>query len=581
MAAPEMESVKSSGFSGDMEKKEMPLNFPLRRKVSSAKVSASDEIPTPEKSAQLPRRASKRRLLFSVSDVRSVAKGLRMTGNKSANPSDLPRSHGELQRKSQSSSDSAARKTGKLSENYEMLAEFFNCLDSSVQLLRLKGALATFTNISACIQHLTERRFTYRHLAQMKHILPEAISIKKVFLHDETTCCMKPELQISLQVDSVESNPELKGESPYSAVRKVFRDRLVQFAREHPEEDDIPEETLPHPFGRTGPSMSTESSKLAPSIQTGSFAVAHPTENLTKVSHFSASFQRRFSTRSTCFDEIKTPLASFNDVVTNVDFLASSFSSPVKFSSKPPIQKKPLFFSPAKRPLVTHDQQIEEDSKMLISSHNNISSEVESLESTPVKDIPSSARLMITMPDLQTPKRSRIPSIDDTPQKVLVKRATRTKLFPTPRKNVKSDDEDNLSKSSSVADDVLGFLPESLLQDIRDKEKKAMEERDANVAGATLRKKLIASLPKLFNAMLLIFQYGNRSVITKQELVHTILSCNCSVTDRNEVEEQLELMEELVPDWIFRKAAATGDILYRVNKMSSSQEIRQRIAVAE
>ncbi|KAI0496782.1 hypothetical protein KFK09_023106 [Dendrobium nobile] len=552
-----------------IEKKEMPLNSPLRRKVSSAKVSASDKIPTPEKSAQLPRRDSKRRLLFSVSDVRSVAKGLRMTGNKSANLSDLPRSHGELQRKSQSSSDSAARKTGKLSENYEMLAEFFNCLDSSVQLLRLKGALATFTNISACIQHLTERRFTYRHLAQMKHILPEAISIKKVLLHDEATCCMKPELQVSLHVDSVERNPELKGEIPYSAVRKVFRGRLVQFAREHPEEDDIPEETLPHPFGHTSPSMSIESSKLASSIQTGSFAVAHPTENLTKVSHFSASCQRRFSTRNTCFDEIKTPLASFNGVVTNVDFLASCFSSPVKFSSKPPIQKKPLFFSPAKRPLVTHDQQIEEDQKL------------ESLESTPVKDIPSSARLMITTPDLQTPKGSRIPSIDDTPQKVLVKRATRTKLFLTPRKNVKSDDEDNLSKSSSVADDVLGFLPESLLQDIRDKEKKAMEERDANVAGATLRKKLIASLPKLFDAMLLIFQYGNRSVITKQELVHKILSCNCSVTDRNEVEEQLELMEELVPDWIFRKAAATGDILYRVNKMSSSQEIRQRIAVAE
>ncbi|KAL0910387.1 hypothetical protein M5K25_021364 [Dendrobium thyrsiflorum] len=485
-----MESVKPSGFSGDMEKKKVPLNSPLRLKVSSAKVSASDEIPTPEKSAQLPRRSSKRRPLFSVSDVRRVAVGLRMTRNKSANPSDLPRSHGELQRKSQSSSDSAARKTRKLSENYEMLAEFFNCLDSSVQLLRLKGTLATFTNISASIQHLTER-----------------FSGKQ---------------------------PGTKRDESYSSIRKVFRDRLVQFAREHPEEDDIPEETLPHPFGHINPSMSTESSKLAPSIQTGSFSVAHPAENLTKVSHFSASFQRRFSTRTACSDEMKT-LASFNDVVTNVDLLASSFPSPVKFSSKPPIQKKPLSSSPG---------------------HSIF------------------ARLMITTPDLQTPKRRRIPSIDNTPQKALVKRAIRTKLFPTPRKNVKSDGEDNLSKSSPVAKDVLGFLPESLFKDIRDKEKKAMEERDANVAGATLRKKMIASLPKLFDSILLIFQSGNRSVITKQELVHKILSCNCSVIDRNEVEEQLELMEELVPDWIFRKAAATGDILYCVNKMSSSQEIR-------
>ncbi|XP_028554274.1 CDT1-like protein a, chloroplastic [Dendrobium catenatum] len=483
-----------------MENKKMPLNSPLQRKVSLSKVSASDGIATPEKPAQLPRRASKRRLSFSVGGERKVAMGLQMTRNKSANPSDVPRSDGELQRKSQSSSDSAAaRKTTKLSENYEMLAEFFNCLDSSVRLLRLKGSLSTFTNISASIQHLTERRFTYRHLAQMKHILPEAISIKKVLLHDEATCCMKPELQVSLQVDAVERNLELKGESPYSALRMVFRDRLVQFAREHPEEDDIPEETLPHPFGRTNPSMSTEFNR--------SLSVAHP----------------------------------------------------------------------GKRPLVIHDQHIEEDS--MISAQNNISSEVKSLESTPVKDIASSARLMITTPNLQTPKRSRISSINDT-QKALVKQATRTKLFPTPRKIVQSGGEDNLSESSPVEDDVLGFLPESFLQDIRDKEKNAMEERHADVAGARSRKKIIESLPKLFDLVLLIFQSGNRFVITKQELVHKILSCNCSVIDRNEVEEQLELMEELVPDWIFRKAAATGDILYRVNKMSSSQEIRQRLALS-
>lgn len=60
-----------------------------------------------------------------------------------------------------------------------------------------------------------------------------------------------------------------------------------------------------------------------------------------------------------------------------------------------------------------------------------------------------------------------------------------------------------------------------------------MEERDADVAGARLRKKMIASLPKLFDSILLIFQSGDRSVITKQELVHKILSCNCSVVDRS------------------------------------------------
>ncbi|KAJ8466881.1 hypothetical protein OPV22_029433 [Ensete ventricosum] len=43
------------------------------------------------------------------------------------------------------------------------------------------------------------------------YIMPEAIMIKKVLLHDETTCCMKPELQITLQVDAVAEN--INGES--------------------------------------------------------------------------------------------------------------------------------------------------------------------------------------------------------------------------------------------------------------------------------------------------------------------------------------------------------------------------------
>ena len=41
--------------------------------------------------------------------------------------------------------------------SYEMLCEFFNCLESSTRLLRMKGSKATFPNICSSIQHLTER----------------------------------------------------------------------------------------------------------------------------------------------------------------------------------------------------------------------------------------------------------------------------------------------------------------------------------------------------------------------------------------------------------------------------------------
>ncbi|URE30745.1 DNA replication initiation protein [Musa troglodytarum] len=65
--------------------------------------------------------------------------------------------------------------------------------------------------------------------------MPEVIMIKKVLLHDETTCCIKPELQVTLQVDAVAKNIKGKSESGYSILRAVFRERLVEFSKTHPQ----------------------------------------------------------------------------------------------------------------------------------------------------------------------------------------------------------------------------------------------------------------------------------------------------------------------------------------------------------
>jgi hypothetical protein len=42
---------------------------------------------------------------------------------------------------------------------YEILGEFFDSLDSSIRLLRLKGSTPTFTNICPKIESLTDRYF--------------------------------------------------------------------------------------------------------------------------------------------------------------------------------------------------------------------------------------------------------------------------------------------------------------------------------------------------------------------------------------------------------------------------------------
>ncbi|EAZ10822.1 hypothetical protein OsJ_00658 [Oryza sativa Japonica Group] len=53
---------------------------------------------------------------------------------------------------------SPVKRKAKLPESYEMLCEFFNCFESSTQLLRMKGSKASFPNICATTQHLSERK---------------------------------------------------------------------------------------------------------------------------------------------------------------------------------------------------------------------------------------------------------------------------------------------------------------------------------------------------------------------------------------------------------------------------------------
>lgn len=79
---------------------------------------------------------------------------------------------------------------------------------------------------------LVVRVFSHRHLAQMKYILPEAIQINKILVHDKETLCMKPELEITLLFDVVEGHCE---NSDYEALRKVFLSRLMNFCEMHPE----------------------------------------------------------------------------------------------------------------------------------------------------------------------------------------------------------------------------------------------------------------------------------------------------------------------------------------------------------
>ncbi|KAF0892422.1 hypothetical protein E2562_015484 [Oryza meyeriana var. granulata] len=425
------------------------------------------------------------------------------------------------------------------------------------------GSKATFPNICASIQHLSERRFSYSHLAQLKYIMPEAIVINKILLRDETTCCMKPDLQVNLLVDAVEGVAKQKGETGYSVLRRIFRQRLVDFFRDHPEGDDIPEHELPHPFSQTissAPQAVQDVPKPVCALPSSSVADRQPVA----MSHMSHSFKRMFSQRSA------TAAATTS---------TTSPLSKVEPSVPSPLSRKSLLGSP-----VSGGVSMDDESYAQEESVKDVAVKFGVSEGTPAKFASTPVRLMAETPALQTPKRPVSATGYDTPPLKMAKRSARTKLFMTPTKDASSMDEEKQSTSASTLDgddELLSFLPKSLLQSVKDKEKRALEEKQTGFADCIKREKLIASLPSIFDIIFLIYQSRQRSVMTKQELIHKIIASNPKIVDRGEVEDQLRLLEEIIPDWISEKTARTGDVLCCVDTATSQAEIRQRLYAAE
>ncbi|KAK9126774.1 hypothetical protein Scep_015620 [Stephania cephalantha] len=560
----------------------------------------SDADPnTPERPIQPPQRVRNRSAALSLKDVRTAALGLRRSGRESS--LDRPESTESQRNGSRSSSNLAAKSRKlpiKLPEKYEILGEFFDRMESSIRLLKTKRRTRTFTNISKGVESMMDRRFTHKHLAQMKHILPEVIEIEKVLSCDEQTLCMKSDLQITLQGDALESKLEEKKGSEYTDLRKVFRSRLLEFFKAYPEVDDIPEEPLPEPFNQSKPnvSMSTNPTSML-SLPAGSSSDTLTVDNGMVASHLSRSIVRRFVGKVPIPESKKSqvlaitsqpsppPIAILENSGSSSGNSSSSVISHIKPSSKLPIIQSQLS---SDEYLVGRSTSSLEgngvDTVGQMEKKQSFQMEIDQRQVTPAKDILTPARLRTSTPDLQTPKRSCISHDDDvtvSPDKLLRRPPTiRTLLFPTPVKNNQAKDEMNNQGRSSFDADIVKLLPESLLQSIREKERKVAEGCDIAISQAKRRRQMISCLPKLFNMIHLIFQSANRCVLTKEELIHKTITSHYDIVDRYEIEEQFKLLLELVPDWISEKVGFSGDVLLSVNKTSSPDLIRRTLAKA-
>ncbi|XP_010469741.1 PREDICTED: CDT1-like protein a, chloroplastic [Camelina sativa] len=534
-------------------------------KAENTNPPSSVALPTPEKPLEnMLSRSRNRSVALSVKEIRQAAGSRRRSEDPVVSSSAKSKLFFSLNDSSSSSASKRITKNPekeKLPEKYEILGSFFDALDSSILLSKLRGSKPTFSNISGKIEHLTERRFCYSHLAQLKHILPEAMEIKRGLIHDERTCCMKPDLHVTLNADAVESNDDKsKYDSKRINLRKVFRARLAEFVKAHPQGDDVPEEPLPELFNRGKQNENSRVEVESVMEEKASIPVAK-------------LFSSPFKDTSTPVKAASTPAKPTSSQINMAPTPSKANSSP----AKPTLSVIDMVPTPVKPVSTLANMPVTPatvDSTPVIAA-----STPPEFASTPAKGTSLAARLQKRSSDCTNPD-----DVSADPPAKLVRRSLSLNFDSYPEDDEKAmdftDDEpiDQVPEEDVSSDDeILSILPNKLRQAIKEQEWKAIEDQNPAISLAKRRRKMIACLPKLFNVIHYLIQSIRRWVITKEELVHKIIAGHSDITDRKEVEEQLILLQELVPEWMSEKKSSSGDVLVCINKLASPLTIRSRL----
>ncbi|XP_031477174.1 CDT1-like protein a, chloroplastic [Nymphaea colorata] len=446
----------------------------------------------------------------------------------------------------------------KLPDNFQIVGELFDGLETSVRLLRLCKKPVTFQNVCIQVEILTKRKLLYKHLAQMNYVMPEFILVESTFVHDQKSFCMLPDMKITLlpstsgKTETFTIGPEAGDSKP---LRDIFWTRLRDIILDHPEVIDIPEATLPEPFNSNSDTFTDE---VSPSVRTDSTACMPST-------HFASYFEQRFSNILQHHQEMEAPnlsSAAPNCVTENTSNSFMKHYSPIKQESE--FEKIGSSRSAAS----------------IINPHLG--------QCSPVAHPPTPAQRMSKVAAQETPKGSA---------------EIRTVLNINRRRSLKFSCE-NVDGSDS--EQILSLNEENRERDYSTREfgklvgpsvNKAESARippvfppkDTGTAskitghkmcGANVARHEKMLLTDLFNTICRILQSAKCPYFTKQELLHKVLFYSSETFETSEIEEKLKLMEELAPEWISQKIASTGDFLYCFCKGSDVSAVYARLAGA-
>ncbi|CAN4085378.1 unnamed protein product [Withania somnifera] len=441
------------------------------------------------------------------------------------------------------------------------LSEFFNRMLSSLRLLSLQQRSPTFQNVSTQVEVLTGRKFTHRHLAQIKYIVPEAIQIDKLLVHDLKTMCMKADVKITLHFDVVDDHQEY---SKFMTLTSLFASRLMDFLHKHAKDCDIPKAILPDPFNQSSLTSNADLPMDLPS--------SHESKSLSS-SHLCPSFSPRFSRQTASaegkLDQFAVPLSTCSPCESEC-----TLNQELYFKRTSPESCK----SSVNLNNVEECQTIPGCSLVVN-------------ERTPMKILPE-CELMLETPVQPTPKRS-VPVTEDKHKKmtdqdsvVLNLTVKRSLDFSTlageemysdlVSGSVEHHDLNMESKTISKEDHVNADTCPN--DEVQEKSCSFSKEEKIYQSHLTAAQQEFFDLSDLVRLIHRIFQSVGCQSMTKVELVHKIIVNDFDIDENSDVEGKIELLEKLVPDWLCKKSAPTGDHLYSIKKVLPLNSVCKRVA---
>ncbi|GAB2227414.1 hypothetical protein Droror1_Dr00009235 [Drosera rotundifolia] len=434
--------------------------------------------------------------------------------------------------------------SSQLPEKLEMLRRIFNAMESALRLLRMRKSMPVFSRVRTMVECMTERRFAFGHLAQLKFVLPEEIVIKRVSLVDEKTQCVKRDLHVTLNHPMANDGKRKRGDGGNgSSLKELLRLRLLQFYETQPEGTEIPMALLPEPFNQLEEEPETPARK-SNSLHGADYSSADTETRPKASSHLSLSFRKHFSCKEPRHASASTPIYAFSEP----NFIGEDVRLEANLAMTTPCQESKYSRS--------------------VEAGNHFPER----KGTPMKLASTPSKYMDShTPALVPPKRSSMRPDKDSPSTSNMNvslSCARVLNFDIPDEKATVE----LELSDTESNDLLDIVPENLLKLIKQKERTPDEQ--------AMWRKTIAGVPKIFDRILYLFQCAKTSFIEQKELIIKLTEFHSDIVDESEIMEQLKLLREIIPEWISEKMSSSMSILYCINKTLSPDELRARIEKA-